>query len=315
MALDVWCRTVPSKPFFFVAPEDRGGQQQHGPASFWQVAEVIAIVQRTREATRSSAFACELRAADSPRPLAFISNVSFLDSRLVQGWPQLRLKGDFLQYSGPLSRSFAAWLKATDKTLRDGVTSQKGSFQESGEGANEIHGCSSSPWVTNLSSSPDSLVDSFEKFMAASLPALAGASSHIQASRISDVVYRCSSMSSAVAGVALAVADGGFGQVRGGVQDGAVEVLRGSSPVEDAGTRSWTPRIGVVGACGVSDYGGRSVKRISWCTESRQESLGRACFSSVSLQWVELDFVQFFALSSARCVVRASSSSEFRVWS
>ena len=105
MALDVWCRTVPSRPFFFVAPEDRGGQQQHGPASIWQVAEVIAIVQRTREATRSSAFACELRAADSPRPLAFISNLSFLSSRLVQGWPQLRLKGDFLQYSGPLSRS------------------------------------------------------------------------------------------------------------------------------------------------------------------------------------------------------------------
>ena len=119
MALDVWCKSVPSRPFFFVAPEDRGGQQQHGPASIWQLAEVIAIVQRTREVTRSSAFACELRAADSPRPLAFISNMSFLDSRLVQGWPQLRLKGDFLQCSGPLSRScscgknhryFEAWL-------------------------------------------------------------------------------------------------------------------------------------------------------------------------------------------------------------
>ena len=105
MALDVWCKSVPSRPVFFVAPEDRGGQQQHGPASIWQLAEVIAIVQRTREVIRSSAFACELRAADSPRPLAFISNLSFLSSRLVQGWPQLRLKGDFLQYSGPLSRS------------------------------------------------------------------------------------------------------------------------------------------------------------------------------------------------------------------
>ena len=106
MALDVWCRQLSRRsPFFFVAPEDRGGQQQHGPASIWQVAEVIAIVQRTREATRSSAFACELRAADSPRPLAVISNMSFLDSRLLPGWPKLRLKGDFLQYSGPLSRS------------------------------------------------------------------------------------------------------------------------------------------------------------------------------------------------------------------
>ena len=105
MALDVWCRCLPSRPFFFVAPEDRGGQQQHGPASIGQVAEVLAIVKRTREATRSSALACELRAADSPRPLAFIRNLSHLSSRLVPGWPRLRLKGDFLQYSGPLRHS------------------------------------------------------------------------------------------------------------------------------------------------------------------------------------------------------------------
>ena len=265
MALDVWCRTVPSKPFFFVAPEDRGGQQQHGPASIWHVAEVIAIVQRTREATRSSAFACELRAADSPRPLAVISNMFFLDSRLLPGWPKLRLKGDFLQYSGPLNRGcscgknhrvlrgmahrgqFATkvlpvfpvsfWSKVLEAiciTLRDGVSIQKASSQEYGDDG--ILGYSSSPWVTKLSSSPESFMESFGKFMASSFPALAGASSHIPASRISDVVYRCSSMSSAVAGVVPAVADGGFGQVRGGVQDGSVEVLRGSSPV----TRSWT---------------------------------------------------------------------------
>ena len=95
MALAAWCRSFPLRPFFFVAPEDRGGQQQHGPASIWQLAEVMTIVQRTREATRSSAFACELRAADSPRPLAFISNLSFLSAGLVQGWPKLQLKGDF----------------------------------------------------------------------------------------------------------------------------------------------------------------------------------------------------------------------------
>ena len=47
---------------------DRGGQQQNGPASIWQHAEVLAIVKRSREATRSSAFACELQTADSPRP-------------------------------------------------------------------------------------------------------------------------------------------------------------------------------------------------------------------------------------------------------
>ena len=34
----------PVGPFFFVAPEDRGGQQQDGPASIWQLAEVMAIV-------------------------------------------------------------------------------------------------------------------------------------------------------------------------------------------------------------------------------------------------------------------------------
>ena len=107
MALDVWCRSFPSRPFFFVAPQDRRGQQQHRPASIWQLAAVMAIVQRTREATRSSAFACELRAADSPRPLAFISNLCYLSSGLVRGWPRLHLKGDFLQYSGPLSRNCA----------------------------------------------------------------------------------------------------------------------------------------------------------------------------------------------------------------
>ena len=33
MTLDVWCRSFPSRPFFFVAPEDRGGQLHKGPAS------------------------------------------------------------------------------------------------------------------------------------------------------------------------------------------------------------------------------------------------------------------------------------------
>ena len=54
-------KCLPSHPFFFVVREDRGGQLQHGPASIWQLAEKMAIVQRTREAVRGSAFACELR--------------------------------------------------------------------------------------------------------------------------------------------------------------------------------------------------------------------------------------------------------------
>ena len=177
MALDVWCKCLPSSPFFFVAPEDRGGRQQHGPASIWQLAEVLAIVKRTREATRSSAFACELRAAVCPRPLAFISNLCHLSPRLVQGWPRLQRKGDFLKYSGPLRHNCACgkdrrtlprgqfatpvlplfpvgfWstvLEATRKTLRDGVSIPKGSDHGCRDEAKAILGYSSSPWFTRL---------------------------------------------------------------------------------------------------------------------------------------------------------------------
>ena len=165
MALDVWCKSFPLR-LSSLSRQKTGGQQQHGPASIWQLAEVMAIVQRTREATRSSAFACELRAADSPHPLAFISNLSFLSAGLVQGWPQLQRKGDFLQYSGPLSHSCACgklhrelrgmdhrgrfatqvaplfpvefWssvLEGTSKALRDGVSIQDRSDQEDRDGA------------------------------------------------------------------------------------------------------------------------------------------------------------------------------------
>ena len=104
MALEVWCRSFPLRPFFFVAPEDRGGQVHNGPASIWQFEEVIGITKRTCEAVRSSAFACELRAADCPRPIAFISNLSQISSDIVRGWPELQRKGNFLHYSGPLRR-------------------------------------------------------------------------------------------------------------------------------------------------------------------------------------------------------------------
>ena len=45
MALEVWCRSFPLRPFFFVAPEDRGGQVHNGPASIWQLEEVIGITK------------------------------------------------------------------------------------------------------------------------------------------------------------------------------------------------------------------------------------------------------------------------------
>ena len=162
MALNVWCRCLPSRPFLFVAPEDRGGQLQHVPASIWQVPEVTTIVKRTREATWSCAFACELRAEDCPHPLAFISNLGHLSSRLIQSRPRLQLKGDFLEYSGPLRHSctcgknhralrgiahrgqfatqvlpmfpvefWATALEATNKTRWDGVSIQKGKRKQS----------------------------------------------------------------------------------------------------------------------------------------------------------------------------------------
>ena len=43
MALDKWCQCFPLRPFFFVAPEERGGQINTGPASIWQFAEIMAI--------------------------------------------------------------------------------------------------------------------------------------------------------------------------------------------------------------------------------------------------------------------------------
>ena len=225
-------------PFFFVAPEDRGGQLQHGPASIWQTAEVMAIVQRTREATRSSAFACELRAADSPRPLAFISNLCHLSSCLVHGWPRLQRKGDFSQYSGPLRHSctcgkqrrilrgiahsghfatrapplflvgfWATVLEAASKTLGDGVSIQKESDQDCGDEAKAIL-----EWVTRLSLTPDSLMDSFGKFMVLSFPDLAGGSSHLPSShpspRVDPSVEGSSSM---VSSSTTSPAEGDFG--------------------------------------------------------------------------------------------------------
>ena len=129
----------------------------------------MAVVNRTREAIRCSAFACELRAANSPRRFAFISNLCHLSSRLVQGWPRLQHKVDFMQNTGPLRHScscgkphrilrdiaprgqFATqvlplfpvgiWstvLEATSKTLWDGVSILKDSDQECGDEAKAV---------------------------------------------------------------------------------------------------------------------------------------------------------------------------------
>ena len=215
MALDKWCQCFPMRPFFFVAPEDRGGQIHTGPASIWQFAEIMAITKRTREAVRSSAFACELRAADSPRPVAFISNLSQLGSGVVHGWPKLRQKGNFLEYIGPLSHSCSCgrqhtkligvgqerkfvtgmsplftvdfWTKVlvtASKTLRDGVKFPEESVQDSQSEEQTGLEYSGSPWFSSLSSSPDSQMDMYNVFIHPSLPAPGGTSSHLSASSI-----------------------------------------------------------------------------------------------------------------------------------
>ena len=300
MALDVWCKSVPSRPFFFVAPEDKGGQQQHGPASIWQLAEVIAIVQRTREVTRSSAFACELRAADSPRPLAFISNMSFLDSRLVQGWPQLRLKGDFLQYSGTLSRSCSCGknhrkscrcfrsasgqrcCKQQTRPLRMALQVRREVFKsvvkERTRSMGRVLFVTLGHQLFVISGQPYGL---FRKVLGCVPPCSRMCFLSNSASRIAHVDYRGSSVSSGVAGVIPAVADGGFEQVRGPARDLAVESLRRSSPVENAGTGSAKPGVGVVGACGLSDNGVVQVGR-SAGSRNRNKSLSAELGSRLS---------------------------------
>ena len=77
---------------------------------FWRSSN--AIVQRTREATRSSAFAGQLRAGDSPRPLAFFSNLCHLSSRLVQDEPKLQPKIQALSVTAVLVRRSIEYFEA-----------------------------------------------------------------------------------------------------------------------------------------------------------------------------------------------------------
>ena len=58
------------------------------------------------------------------RPFAFISNLGCPSSSLVQGWPRLQRKGDFLIYSGPLRHNCAC---GKDHQILRGITSS-GSF-------------------------------------------------------------------------------------------------------------------------------------------------------------------------------------------
>ena len=64
--------------------------------------------------------------------------------------------------------------------------------------------CSSSPWFTRLSLSPDSLMDSFGKFKASSFSALAGGSSHLPSSHPSPRADPSVEGSSPMASLSLA---------------------------------------------------------------------------------------------------------------
>ena len=144
-------------------------------------------------------------------------------------------------------------------------TLQKGGDQECGDEGKAILECSSSPCVTRLSSSPDSLMDSFGKFMASSFPALAGGSSHLPSSHPSpradpsvegsspmdsvsttspaegdlEVGHCRSSFSSGVAGVATTVVDSGLQQF------GVVGKLSESRRVLVSGIGGGSPVVGV----------------------------------------------------------------------
>ena len=62
--------------------EDRGGQIHTGPASIWQLAEIMAITKRTREAVRSSAFVrtCTTLYTQGTFTSSYPSVLSFLDN-------------------------------------------------------------------------------------------------------------------------------------------------------------------------------------------------------------------------------------------
>ena len=323
MALDVWCRSFPLRPFFFIAPEDRGGQQQHGPASIWQLAEVMAIVQRTREATRSSAFACELRAADSPRPLAFISNLPFRSAGLVRGWPRLKLKGDFLQYSGLVSTvhngrfathvaplfSVDFWstvLEATSKALRDGVSIQAKSDQEDRDGAKAMSDYSSSLWFTWLSLPPDSCMDSSGKFVTSSLSS--SPSSHADLSI--EGSYRRQAQQKAiwkwlVVVLLFLLEPRLLCPPRAAMVMSKLELLRCF-----VGVLLWllpelesAPRLSVLETSLKCVIMGQFMLADLLVLGFRQVSLCRAWLRDVTLQWVVLGFVQLAALSSVRTEV------------
>ena len=310
MALDVWCKSVPSRPFFFVAPEDRGGQQQHGPASIWQLAEVIAIVQRTREVIRSSAFACELRILHVPSPSSatclFSAHASFKaghSSGSKETSCSIQARSVAAVLVGRIIGHFEAWLtedssprkscrcfrsasgqrccKQQTKPLGMALQVRREVFKSAVKVRTRSMGTLRHPGSPTYRQLLTALWTLSDKFMAASLPALAEASSHTPASRISHVGYRGSSISSGVAGVVPAVADGGFEQVHGPARDLAVESLQRSSPVEGAGTGSAKPVVGVVGACGLSDYGVVQVGR-SAGSRNRDRSLSAELGSRLS---------------------------------
>ena len=96
MALEMWLKYQSGRPFLLVAPEDYGGNVGYGPSSLWQLAEAVSLGSRAHDVARGSASACELRAAEFPRPMAFLCNLRHMVSQLTSGWPEFPAKGPFL---------------------------------------------------------------------------------------------------------------------------------------------------------------------------------------------------------------------------
>ena len=95
--------TVKPVELLFVAPEDFGGHATNGPASVWQFREVQDL-GAFNEAQRAAGFLCQLSRADQKRPLGFVSTLLSFTQLLCAGWPNLELKGEYLQYTGPLPK-------------------------------------------------------------------------------------------------------------------------------------------------------------------------------------------------------------------
>ena len=213
MALDQWCQSLPLRPFFFVAPEDRGGQIHTGPASIWQLAEIMPnVLVKQFEAAHSRA-SCEPMILHVRSPSSQISvNSGPVSFKAGQGYGRKETSCNTLALSLTVvlvvSTSETTWSWTRKKVCDRGVSTVRSGFLDKGVGHSkqdpwgwsEIPGGESvqdsrgeeqteleyslSLWFSSLSISPDSQMDTYKKFIHSSLPAPGGIASHLSASSI-----------------------------------------------------------------------------------------------------------------------------------